>query len=215
MLSGALLFIFNVGLFQVGTQRPGFPLGHSPVSEVRTTASATRTIPPDLAVLRFEVSARDSTPGGAARAAAAIGEAIRKAVAKAGIPADSILGRGSLGYSGDQTIQLETKPNSEFRRYDTTYVYRDLIEVRVRDLKRVAPAIDAALASGAGRILFLHFSSSKTQQLGQEALEEATRQAYHNAELMAKASGGRLGRPLEVTTERNAAGNAFYDIRTT
>jgi uncharacterized protein YggE len=44
-------------------------------------------------------------------------------------------------------------------------------------------------------------------------LEEATSQAHRNAELMAKASGGKLGRPLEVTSERSASGDAFYDLR--
>jgi uncharacterized protein YggE len=108
---------------------------------------------------------------------------------------------------------MEMKQNPEFRRYDTTYVFRDLIEVRIRDLERVARAIDAALAAGAQKLVFLQFSSSRVQQLGQEALEEATRQAHRNADLMARASGGRLGRPLELTTEKNVSGDAFYDLR--
>jgi uncharacterized protein YggE len=182
-------------------------------NEIRTTASSTRSIAPELAVIRFEFSARDTTPIAAARAAGAIEDAVRKAVAKAGVPEDSILGRGSLSFPGDQTIQMETKPNPEFKRYDTTYVFRDLMEVRVRDLKRVSRVIDAALLGGAQKLVFLQFSSSRTQQLGQEALEEATRQARRNAEIMAQAAGGKLGRPLELTTERAESGNAFYDLR--
>ncbi len=213
MVSGVLFSVFSLVLAQVKVQEPASPQVYFPTTQVRTTATATRTIVPELAVIRFEFSARDSTPGGAARAAAVIGEAVRKAVAKSGIPSDSILGRGSLAYSGDQTLQMEMKQNPEFRRYDTTYVFRDLIEVRIRDLERVARAIDAALAAGAQKLVFLQFSSSRVQQLGQEALEEATRQAHRNADLMARASGGRLGRPLELTTEKNVSGDAFYDLR--
>jgi uncharacterized protein len=215
MRFGVLFSVAGLLVARVQAQEPSLSPVSSPTTQVRTTATATRAIAPDLAVLRFEFSARDSTISGAARAAAAIGETIRKAVAKTGVPDDSILGRGSLAYTGDQTIQTEIKPNAEFKRYDTTYVYRDLVEVRIRDLKRVAKAIDAALAAGAQKLVLFQFSSTRVQQIGQEALAEATRQAHRNAELMATASGGRLGRPLELTTERNASGDAFYDLRST
>ena len=61
----------------------------------------------------------------------------------------------------------------------------------------------------------LQFSSSRVQQAGQEALTEATRQARRNAELMAEAAGGRVGRPLELTTERAESADSFYDLRPT
>jgi uncharacterized protein YggE len=198
---------------QLQAQQPAPGSVYLPTTQIRTTATATRSVPPDLAVARFEFSARGPTTGDAARAAAEIGEAIRRAVAKAGIPDDSILGRGSLAYSWDQSTQVEIKPNPEFKRYDTTYVFRDLVEVRIRDLKRVAKALDAALGAGAQKVTSLQFSSSRVQQAGQEALGEATRQARRNAEIMATAAGGRVGRPLELTTERNSAGDAFYDLR--
>jgi len=214
MLSAALFSAFMLMLHQDTSQAVAPPRYFFSTTQVRTTATATRTVTPELAVMRFEFSARDSTPAAAARAAAAIEDAVRKAIAKAGVPEDSILGRGSLSYPGDQTIQIETKPNAEFRRYDTTYVFRDLMEVRVRDLKRVSRVMDAALLGGAQKLVFLQFSSARSQQLGQEALEEATRQARRNAELMAQAAGGKLGRPLELTTDRSESGNPFYDLRT-
>jgi uncharacterized protein len=188
------------------------PYNSSP-NQIRTTATATRSIAPDLAVIRFEFSARDSTPGGASRAAAAVGESIRKAIAKTGIPEDSVLGRGSVSVPADQVLQTDIKMNSEFRRYDTAYVYKDLVEVRVHDLKRVAKVIDAALAAGAQKLALLQFSSTRVQEVGQDALAEATRQAHRNAEIMAKESGGKLGRPLEVTTDRSDSSSPFYDLR--
>jgi uncharacterized protein len=196
-------------------QQPLAAAVHAPLHQVRTSATATRSIPPDLAVARFEFSARDSTLSGAARAAATISDLIRRAVAKAGIPEDSILGRGSVSYPWDQTTQMEVKPNAEFKRYDTTYVFRDMVEVRMHDLKRVARVLDAALAAGAQKLTSLQFSSTRVQEFAQEALREASRQARRNAELMAEAGGGRVGRPLELSTEKNAAGDAFYDLRST
>jgi uncharacterized protein YggE len=144
-----------------------------------------------------------------------MGEGMRRAVAKVGIPEDSILGRGSVTYPWDQTTQMEVKPNAEFKRYDTTYVFRDMIEVRVHDLKRVARVLDAALGAGAQKLISLQFSSTRVRERAQDVLSEATRQARRNAELMAEAEGGKLGRPLELTTEKHPAGEAFYDLRST
>ena len=161
--------------------------------QVQTMAMATRSFPPDLAVAHFEFSARGTTLGEAARAASAIGEAIRRALTKVGIPGDSILGRGSLSHSWDHTNPMKIKPNPEFRRYDTTYVFRDMIVVRIRDMKRVDPVLEAALGAGAQKLVLLQFSSSRVHEVGQEALAEATRRARRNAEIMAEAGGGKLG----------------------
>jgi uncharacterized protein len=85
--------------------------------------------------------------------------------------------------------------------------------VRIRNLKRVGAVLDGALAAGAQKLTSLQFSSSRIYQAGQEAIAEASRQARQNAELMAEAAGGKVGRPLELTTDRGPAGNAFYDLR--
>jgi uncharacterized protein len=211
------ILFMSVGLAvpQVQAQQSSVSSPYLPTTQIRTTATATRAVPPDLAVARFEFSARGSSMSDAARAASATGEAIRRAVTKMGIPEDSILGRGSLAYPWDQSSQMEIKPNAEFKRYDTTYVFRDLMEVHIHDLRRVAKALDAALAAGAQKLTILQFSSRRVQQAGQEALVEAAHQARRNAELMADAAGGRVGRPLELTTEKSSAADAFYDLRST
>jgi hypothetical protein len=140
-------------------------------------------------------------------------DAIRRAAVKAGVPDDSVLVRGSVALPWDQATQADVKVNSELRRYDTTVVFRDQVVVRIRDLQRVRAVLDGALAAGAQKLISLQFSSSRIHQAGQEALTDATRQARQNAEVMAEAAGGRLGRPLEVTTDRGPAGNAYYDLR--
>jgi len=185
---------------------------YSDMNQIRTTATATRSLAPDLAVAHLEFTGRDSTFRAAARRASALGDSIRRAVVKAGVPDDSVLGRGSVALPWDQATQMEVKPNPEFKRYDTTYVFRDLMVVRIRDLRRVGAVLDAALGAGAQRLVSLQFSSSRVQQAGQDAAAEATQQARRNAELMAVAAGGKLGRPLELSTEK-AIADSFYDLR--
>ena len=189
------------------------PAPYPTIAQVRTTGTAVRSLPPDVAIATFELSARGSSLNEAARAAATIGEAIRRAAVKAGVPGDSVLGRGSVSYAWDQATQMEVKPNAELRRYDTTFVFRDMVVVRIRDLKRVGAVLDGALAAGAQKLTSLQFSSSRIYQTAQDAMAEASRQARQNAEVMAKAVGGKVGRPLEVTTEKGPASNAFYDVR--
>ncbi len=197
----------------LNSQQSSVSASSIPPAQVRTTATATRSIPPDLAVARFEFSARGSSLKEAARGAFATGDSIRRAVGKTGVTADSILGRGSVSLPWDQASQMEIKPNAEFKRYDTTYVFRDVVVVRIRDMKRVGSVLDAALGAGAQKLVSLQFSSSRVQQAGQEALSEAARQARRNAELMAEAAGGRVGRPLELTTDKSQSSDAFYHLR--
>lgn len=189
------------------------PAPYPTIAQVRTTGTAVRSVPPDVAIAIFELSARGPTLNEAARAAAITGDAIRRAVVKAGVPSDSVLGRGSVSYPWDQATQVETKQNPELRRYDTTFVFRDMVVVRIRDLKRVGAVLDGALAAGAQKLTSLQFSSSRIDQAAQEAIAEAFRRARQNAEIMAQAAGGKVGRPLELTTDRGPAANAFYDLR--
>jgi uncharacterized protein len=210
------LLVILVATLVSGLQAQQSPTNPSPpLPQVRTTATATRSIPPELAVATFEFSGRGPTLNDAAVAASAIGKAIRRALTKAGVSDDSILGRGSVTYAWDQATSIDIKQNSEFRRYDTTFVFNDRIVARIRDLRRVEPALDAALAAGAQKLTSLQFSSSRVQKLAQEALSEATREARRNAELMAEGAGGKLGRPLELTTEKASSENSFYDLRAT
>jgi uncharacterized protein len=146
----------------------------------------------------------------AARAAVATRKAIRRALVKAGVPEDSILIQG-FSYPGDEATSMEVKPNPEFRRYDTTYVYRDKLVARIRDLQRLSPALDAALAAGAQKLTSLQFSTSRGEQARQEALKEATQQAKRNAELMAVAAGGKLGRLLDLSTDGSPFPEALYE----
>ena len=210
-----LLFYAGVAVVPAPAQQAPAPASAPATAQVRTTGTATRSLAPDLAIATFEFSARGPTLNEAARTAAITAEAIRRAVMKAGVPDDSVTGRGSFSLPWDQATQMDIKPNAELRRYDTTFVFRDMVVVRIRDLKRVGAVLDGALAAGAQKLTALEFSSSRIYQAGQEAIGEATRQARQNAELMAEAAGGKIGRPLEVTTERGPAGNAFYDLRAT
>lgn len=207
-----IVLIFAIAVTRLNAQQSS-DVDHSSLpSQIRTSATATRSVPPDLAVATFEFSARGRTLGEAARAAGTTRNAIRRALTKAGVPDDSILTPG-FDYRRDENSTIEVKPNPEFRTYDTTYVFRDRLVARMRDLHRLSPALDAALAAGAQKLTSLQFSTSRSEQARQEALKDATQQAKRNAELMAEAAGGKLGRLLDLSTDASPFQEAMYEGR--
>jgi uncharacterized protein len=207
-----IVLLFAIASARAEAQQPTSGPASQP-SQIRTSATATRSVAPDLAIGTFEFSARGRTAGEAARAAGNTRNAIRKALTKAGVPEDSILTPAFDSRRGEENITLDVKPNAEFRTYDTTYTYRDRLVARMRDLQRLGPALDAALAAGAQKITSLQFSTSRSDKVRQEALSEASRQVRRNAELMAEAAGGKLGRLLDLSTDTDRYPDALYEAR--
>jgi uncharacterized protein YggE len=76
-----------------------------------------------------------------------------------------------------------------------------VVEVRVRDLSKVGAVIDAALGLRITQISGIRFSAEKTAAAREAALREASLAARKQAETIATASGGKLGRILSLSTE--------------
>jgi uncharacterized protein YggE len=200
------LLILALSFARVEAQEADADVSPAP-SQIRTSATATRSTRPDLAIATFEFSSRGRTMGEASRAAGATRNAIRRALARVGVPDDSIL-TPDFDTRREENVTIEVKPVPEFRAYDTTYVFRDRLVARIRNLDRLGSAIDTAFAAGAQRITALQFSTSRGEQLRQEALQEASRRVRASAELMAQAAGGKLGRLLDLSTD----GGRYDDV---
>jgi uncharacterized protein YggE len=84
---------------------------------------------------------------------------------------------------------------------DTTYVTTETFTVRIRNFDLIGAVIDTALAAGAQTISNVNFERTETRGPYLDALDVATRQARENAEAMVRASGGQLGRLVELSTE--------------
>jgi uncharacterized protein len=206
-----IYLMFAIAFARVEAQEADSDVSPSP-SQIRTSATATRSVRPDLAVATFEFSAQGRTVAEAARAAGTTRNAIRRALTKVGVPDDSILTPG-FDSRREENITIDVKPNQEFRTYDTTYVFRDRLVARIRDLQWLGSAIDTALAAGAQKITSLQFSSSRSEPIRQEALREASRQVRHSAELMAEAAGGKLGRLLDLSTNAGPYEDVIVEAR--
>lgn len=147
-------------------------------------------LPPDIAVLRIEVASRAST------AAAAAAETGRRLAAVA-----DTLRRSGLGPEIVQPLALNVGSNeapSEGRLVD--YEARAAISVRVRQLDRLGPLVDAALAAGATEIPSVRFESDSMDAAKRNALARAYADALGTARSLAAAAGARLGQVIEIET---------------
>lgn len=167
---------------------------------IRTSASATVTVPADLATVRFQYQATGETPYAAGQQAAERANVIREAIASKGVAPDSLTTPSAGGWWWGRRSSMRF----EYRRRDTAYVTEDEIQMQVRDLSLVGATIDTALAEGTQSVSDVKFEATDTEEAHRTALAEATRLARAHAETMARASGGRLGRLLELSTEKPA-----------
>jgi uncharacterized protein YggE len=176
---------------------------------ISTSATVTRSVRPDLATFTLQFFVVDSTPAAAGERLARRADSLRRALAAAGIPRDSLV-TGSRWYwwtGRVEIVPMQTCVRSPDPRLgctmlpDTGYRVRESIEVRIRDLSKVGEAIDIALAHGLTDISPIRFSTTDTQSMETELLREATQRARERAEIMATAHGGRLGRVLSLSTQ--------------
>lgn len=197
------------------------PVGQS---EIRTSATAERSVRPDRATLTLSLSAPGCTPLLAGRAVAARADSIRNALVALGIPRDSLVSASRYNYWRGrievvQGSRIEPIPDSILRLQwgdrpiprpqnhtvpDTTYRAHDEIEIRLRDLSILGRVIDVALTHGITQLSHVRYEATDISMAEEGALREATEKARKRAETIARANGGQLGRTLLLSTQQES-----------
>jgi uncharacterized protein len=191
----------------LAAQRNGKPDSPGPApSEIHTSATASISVPANLAVVTLEFSARGRTARTAGKATATRANAIRRALIAIGIPRDSLPTGGPWGWWGDRA-----RLDPGLYGKDTTYVVTEKFTARIRDLNLIGRAIDTALVEGASGVSNVQFAATDTQQDDLRALALATKRAREKASTIAEAEGGSLGRTLELSTD---SPRDYYDFAT-
>jgi uncharacterized protein YggE len=84
--------------------------------------------------------------------------------------------------------------------FPVEFLARNTVRATVRRPDDVGKVIDAALGAGATSIASVQFSSPTTEEARGNALAMAVAQAQRDANILAKASGGALGRLLSMSS---------------
>jgi uncharacterized protein YggE len=98
------------------------------------------------------------------------------------------------------------------------FVARSTIRAEVHRLEDLGKIIDASIASGATEVSGVQFLASNTDEARRTAMTEAVRQARADADAMARAAGGSLGRLIALNSggisqpTYNAGGNVFATV---
>jgi uncharacterized protein len=192
------------------------------VSEVRTVGTAQRSVRPDLAVVTLEFSAVGASPREAGQRVSALADSLRRALHAIGIPRDSLLTGSHWQWWGGRlevlpgaTRHIPPPPGTSgptVIQQDTAYRAHEVVEVRIRDLAKVGAAIDVALGLRITGISGIRFSAGKTDAARDEALREASESARKQAETIAAASKGKLGRILSLSTQPGYNSSEAIDV---
>src|SRR5688572_21011008 len=132
---------------------------------------------PDQAMVNIAAESRATAASEAQRANAEAMQSVMSALSKAGLPADAI-----------RTTGVSLQPDMEYtggRSRVRGYIARNQIEVRVDDLPKIGPVIDAAGATGATSIGGIRFDLKNREGAEREALSMAVKNAMARAAAIA------------------------------
>ena len=91
------------------------------------------------------------------------------------------------------------------------FVARSTVRAEVHRLEDLGKLIDASIARGATEVSGVQFLASNTDEARRSAITEAVRQARADADAMARAAGGTLGRLIAINS--GAISQPFYNAR--
>ena len=164
------------------------------IPQIVTSGVGEAKVTPDRARIQIAVQTRAAT---AAAAASANGKKQRAVI-------DTLRG---LGFTAEQlsTTAYSVQPEMQYDKDGGAprvvgYVVANTIRADAPRFDLIGPAIDAALAKGANSIDQLELYSSRAEDARRTSLADAVGKARADAEVMAKAAGGSLGRLMELAS---------------
>src|SRR6202165_769879 len=165
-----------------------------PPSVISVTGEATVSVPPDQAQIDGGVTSEAKTAREASDANNTAMGKVLLALKGAGIEEKDV-----------QTSRLSLQPQSAPNRTGPPAIsgYRasNRVTIRVRDVAKVANAIDTLVGAGANEIGGINFVVSQASKLLDEARERAVADARRKAEIYGKAAGVTLGAPLSISEQ--------------
>src|SRR4051794_25447588 len=167
-----------------------------PIPTLIVSGSGQARVAPDEAHVRLGVIAQAPTARAVQDQVNRTANAVLEAVRKLGIPAEDIQTSGlSLSPLYSQVV---SKAGENQPPRITGYQANNTVTIRMGDLAKTGPVIDAGLGAGANSLEGVDFGLRNDEAARAQALADAARAARAKAETLAKALGVRLGEILEV-----------------
>jgi len=185
-LVGLVLGLSAVSSAQSASAKP-------PEPEITTTGRGEVRLAPDLAYIVVGVTNQSPSAIDAASENARRIAAILAALRGLGLTDQQVR---TAGYSLSQMYEYPKNQEPRLKGFTA----RNTLRAEIRRIDDVGKAIDAAISAGATDVASIQFSASNTEEARRTALSDAVRQARSDADAMARAAGGTLGRLLSVAS---------------
>jgi len=168
------------------------------VPEITASGRGEVAITPDRATVLVSVESRAPSASEAASANSQKMSAVLQTLRRAGLAQGDIT--TSTYTVGQDPRSLRVPPGTGMPNFPIEFLARNTVRANVRRIDDVGKVIDAALGAGATSIASVQFSSASTEEARGNALAMAVAQAQRDANILARASGGTLGRLLSMTS---------------
>lgn len=150
-------------------------------------------LPADRAWVNFSIDTRHSSAAEAGRLNSQATAALLEGLKSSGVAAADIV---TSGYNVSQNY--ENDKNRGMR--PSGFIARNSIRVTVSKVENIGLVIDAGLAGGAMQVSVMQLGPTDSNDARRRALALAVAGARRDAEAMATAAGGSLGRLIQLTS---------------
>ena len=169
--------------------------------EITASGRGDVTVTPDRASILVSVESRAPSAAAAASDNASKMAAVLKALRAAGLAQADITTSGYNVGQDPRTMRMAMPSGAPpGLALPAEFLARNTVRAIVRRLDDTGKVIDAALAAGATSIASVQFSSANTDEARRKALGIAVAQAQRDAEALARAAGGTLGKLLSMSS---------------
>lgn len=181
-----------------GAQMPEPPDGFhkEPIPSITVSGSGEVRLAPDLATVQLGVVSQQENARNAQQEASRIAQGILGAVAALDVPREAV-----------QTSQLvltpvyeQPGPRQQFPTEPRIVGYQasNVVSVRLEDLEKIGPVIDAGIDAGANQVQGVSFQLQDDGEARERAMRRAVREARSKAAAMAEALEVTLGPVLDA-----------------
>jgi uncharacterized protein YggE len=165
-------------------------------SEPEITASGRGEVKlaPTYAAVMVNIETRTNTAVAAASQNAQKVEAVMKALRGAGLSEKDIV---TAGYNLQQMYDYSSNRQAP---EPIGFSANTMIRAEVRRLESLGRVIDAAIGAGATGISGVQYFASSAEEARRSAMSQAVREARTDADVLARAAGGNLGRLIALNS---------------
>jgi uncharacterized protein YggE len=186
ILSGAVVSILILTTGARAQQLAGADAAHP---EVTASGRGEVQLTPTRAALSVTTITRSGSAAEAAAENARIVGATRRGLQNVGLSESELR---AVGYGVSQNFDSKGKPDGFAARYT--------IRVETSQLQNIGRIVDAALSGGANEVSGVQFFAPNSDSSRRAAMALAVAAARQDAEAIARAAGGSLGRLISITS---------------